>query len=52
MLYWVLNTLPAMILFEGVKFGTLSLTGSKCVQEVIYLFKQIINPFKTEAVSI
>ena len=32
-----------MILCEGVKFGTLSLTGSKCTHQVIYLFKQTIK---------
>ena len=43
MLYWVLNRLPIMILSEGVKFGTLSLTESKCTREVIYPFKQTIK---------
>ena len=32
-----------MILCEGVKFRTLSLTGSKCTHKVIYLFKQTIK---------
>ena len=36
-----------MILCEGVKFGILSLTGSKFTHEVIYLFKQTIKQTKT-----
>ena len=41
--YWVLNTHLVMILREGVKFETLSLTASKCTHKVIYLFEQTIN---------